>query len=537
MPLMIAVDLGSHAAKVTTYRTSGRRASLEDRFSYPVPQNGGIPSLEARLAALEALLDEHNGWTGGSASIGLVMPGSEVSFRRLTLPFTDKAKVEQTLPFEVEEQVPFEMEDMQLGWRSTKVGEKSEVMAVLATRAVLDGYLEAFKEAGIEPRSVVPDGELYAEYGAYEQVIAVIDIGHTRTNVALVQEGRVRASRAINVGGYNFTLAIQRALGCEWSHAEAVKHGQIADDDATQGAAVARSGYATLPPAAKQAVDGAIGQLLAEIRSTLIRFEDTLGVEVQGIRLCGGSARIPELWSYLSTDLGLEVSPAEDPEVGDAVVPTHPTADAMARLLAGTGDARPVELRNGDYAFSGGVNTLRAILTYGTAGAVFFAIAAVGIFVYQYVDLINQRSEVNERINAVVLETFPQIPPDQLDSRDKAEALMVEFTMDTVRMSETLPPANPEKPVKVDLLHQLVKSLPPHEQVPIELNNLELMEGAITFEGETDGFAQSQQIGDTLTGTTLFSRANKDQENRTSQGKVKFKFSIPLGDEEEKKEG
>lgn len=542
MPLMIAVDLGSHAVKVTTYRTSGRRASLEDRFSYPVPQNGAIPSLEARLAALEALIDEHNGWVGGSASIGFVMPGSEVSFRSLLLPFTDKAKVEQTLPFEVEEQVPFEMEDMQLGWRSSKRategGEKSEVMAVLASKAVLDGYLAALKDAGMEPRSVVPDGELYAEYGAPGRAVAVIDIGHTRTNVALVDDGRVRSSRAINVGGYNFTLAIQRALNCEWGHAEAVKHGQIAAaDEVTQSTNAPRSGYATLAPAAKQAVDGAIGQLLAEIRSTLIRFEDTLGVDIQQVRLCGGSARIPELWSYLSTDLGIEVVPAEDPEQGGAVVPTHATADAMARLLAGTSEVKPVDLRTGDYAFSGGVNTLRAILTYGTAGAMFFAVAAIGIFIYQYVDLLDQRAEVNERINAVVLETFPEIPPSQLDSRDKAEALMVEFTMDTVRMTETLPPANPEKPEKIDLLHQLVKALPPHAEVPVELTSLELMEGAITFEGETDGFAQSQQIGDTLAGSTLFSRANKDQENRTSQGKVKFKFSIPLGPEEVKKEG
>lgn len=533
MPLMIAVDLGSHAVKVSTYRTSGRRASLEDRFSYPVPQNGGIPSLEARLAALEALIDDHSGWAGGSASIGFVMPGSEVSFRRMKMPFADRAKLEQTLPFEVEEQVPFDMEDVQLGWRSTKEGEGSEVMAVVTMRTVLESYLEALGEVGMEPRSVVPDGELYAEYGRVGEVVAVVDIGHTRTNVALVHDGRVRASRAINVGGYNFTHAIQQALDCEWSHAEAVKHGQIADADVTEGA-TRRSGYGTLAPAAKQAVDGAIGQLLAEIRSTLIRFEDTLGVEVEGIRLCGGSARIPELWSYLSTDLGLEVTPALDPEDGNSVVPTHATSDALARMLAGVGDLKPVDLRTGEYAFSGGVNTLRAILTYGTAGAVFFAMAAVGIFVYQYVDLMGQRAEVNERINAVVLETFPQIPPDQLNSRDKAEALMVEFTMDTVRKTETLPPANPEKPEKTALLYELVKALPPHGEVPVELSNLELMENVITFEGETDGFAQSQQIGDTLAANAKFSTASKDQENRTSQGKVKFKFSIPLGAPEEK---
>lgn len=533
MPLMIAVDLGSHAVKVTTYRTSGRRVALEDRLSFPVPQNGTPPTLASRLTALEALMDEHQGWTGGSASIGFVMPGSEVSFRPMRLPFTDRAKVDQTLPFAIEEEVPFDMANMQLGYRVEKRGESSEVMAALTVRKVLDGYLAAFKELGMDPRSVVPDGELYADYGGADEVVAVVDIGHTRTNVALVDHGRVRACRAISVGGHSFTSAIQSAMQCEWSQAEAIKHGQIADNDATEGAQK-RSGYANLQPAARQAVDAAIGQLLAEIRSSLIRFEDSLGAEVQAVRLCGGSARIPELWNYLSTDLGIPVTAAVDPEGGGTVIPTHATADAMGRLLAGQGDLKPIELRTGSYAFQGGGNTLRAVLTYGTAGAVFFAMAAFGIFVYQYVDLLAQRADVNERINAVVLETFPEIPPDQLDSRDKAEALMVGFTMDTIRTTETLPPANPEKPEKTDLLAQLIKALPPHEEVAVDLTNLDLLHNVISFEGETEGFAQSAKIEETLVAVDSFSRTTKDSESRTPQGRVKFKFSIPLGKDEEK---
>ncbi|MCB9669504.1 MAG: pilus assembly protein PilM [Alphaproteobacteria bacterium] len=528
MPLLIAVDLGSHAAKVTTFRSAGRKAELEDRFSYPVPQAGGVPTLEARLAALQALLDDNPGWAGGAATIGVVLPGSDAAFRPMEMPFTDRAQVEKTLPFAIEGEVPYDLDDMVLGWRSEKVGEKSRVMSVLTRRERVVELVEAMKGLGMDPRTVVADGELFAEYGG-EGTVAVVDIGHTHTVVSVVVDGEVRASRAINVGGHAFTTAIQRALECDWSHAEALKHGQIVDADATDGGQT-RSGYAGLPAPAKAAMDGAIGQLLAEIRSTLIRFEDTLSLDVTRIAVCGGSSRIPELRGYLATDLGLPVDPVEDRD-GEPVPAPQAASHALGRTLAGLSTFRPVDLRVGELAFTGGTNMMRAVLTYGAVAGTFFAVAAVVIFAIQYTKLLSERSELNARINQVVMETIPEVTEDQLTTRDKAEAIMTAFTADLVEKSELLPPANPEKPEIIDRLFKLTAALPPHAEVPIELSSLELLGELITFEGETDGFAQSSSIETALKGSDPFKRASKDNESRTTKGKVKFKFSIPLGPE------
>ncbi|MEZ4322769.1 MAG: type II secretion system protein GspL [Myxococcota bacterium] len=533
MPLLIGVDLGSHAVKVTTYRSTGRRVELENRFSYPVPQNGGVPALTTKMAALEALLDDNPGWS--SATVGLVMQGEEVSFRPMTLPFTDRAQVEKTLPFAIEGEVPFDLDDMVLGWRMVKAGESSRVMTVLSRTDVLQRTLEQLAERGVDPRNVVPDGELLGLY-APTGTVAVIDVGHLHTTVAVVVEGEVRACRAVNVGGWNFTKAIQNALQCEWAHAEALKHGQIEDDEATHGGAP-RSGYASLPPAAKAAVDGPMGQLLAEVRSTLIRFEDELKLDLGAIHVCGGGSRIPELVEYLRGDLGLPVETCVDPD-GEEVPAVHAASHAMARYVAGLSDAPHVELRVGDLVYTGGVNTLRAVLTYGTAGAAFFAVAAIAIFAFQYVSLLGELSEVNARVAKVVTETFPEVPESQVDSGTKAVAIMTEFTQDTVRRSEALPPANPGAPRTIDRLYQLLAAFPPHEEVPIELTSLDVLPELIVFEGETDGFAQSAKIEESLQSSAKFKGANKDSENRTTQGKVKFKFSVPLdGSASEEEEG
>lgn len=527
MPLLIAIDLGSHAVKATTYRSAGRRVEFEDRFSYPVPQAGPAPTLPARLAALQALIDDNPGWIGATATVALVMPGSQVAFRPMVLPFTDKAQIEKTLPFAIEGEVPYDLDDMVLGWRVGSTDDKARVMSVLARRDTLSEYLEKLAEMGLDPRSVVPDGELYIEY-ADEGATAVVDVGHTHTIVSVVVDGEMRGSRAINVGGYAFTAAIQGALECDWEHAEALKHGRRAEGEGPGGQ---QSGYAALQEPARKAMDAAIGQLLAEVRSTLIRFEDDLEVEIDRVRLTGGSSRIPELWEYMHTDLGLPVEPCVDRE-GERVPEDHGASHALARMLGGLAPTKPVDLRVDDFAFTGGTNVTRAVLTYGAVAGVFFAVAAVVIFGIQYTKLLSERAELTERINQVVMETLPEVTPDQLDNRDKAAAILTAFTGDLEDRSAMLPPANPERPETVHRLNTLTAALPPHAEVPVTLTNLDILSELITFEGETDGFAQSAKIEEKLQASEPFKRATKDSESRTRDGKVKFKFSIPLGDAE-----
>lgn len=533
MPLLIAVDLGSHAVKVSTWRTAGRGIERVGRFTTPVPQGGTPPSLASKLVALDALLEDNPSWTGSAAILGVSIGAHEVVFRPMEMPFADRAQVEQTLPFAIEGEVPFDLDEMTLAWRFTRIGERSRVMAALTRRENLRGLLDALKQRKVDPRDVVPDGELLGAYGRPGQSVAVIDVGHTHTVVAVVIDGEVRACRAIDVGGFAFTRAIQTALGCEWEQAEALKHGQrgarpVGDDDETDPGGRARSGYASLPEAARAAVDGAIGQLLAEIRSTLIRFEDTMQLDVSEVRLCGGGARIPELRGYLAQDLGLPVDRVEDPD-GEKVPGPFAASHALARSLAGLAAVRPIDLRVGDLAFRGGVNVLRAVLTYGGAGAAFFAIAAVVIFTVQYISLLREASDVNARVVSVVTDTFPDVDPATIAQPSDGLLVMARRTAETVKRSEALPPATPGKPPTVDTLYALVGVLPPHEQVPVELVNLDLLPELIMFEGETSGFAQSAQIEEALKASDRFQSGNKDSESRTTDNKVKFKFSIPLG--------
>jgi len=244
MPRLIAVDIGSHAVKVATYRINGREVNLEDRHHQPVPQGGSAPLFEQRLAALDALLDDvPEIKPTGTDLVLLAFPSSMAAFRPVTMPFTDPAQIENTLPFTVESEVPFDLDDMVLGWRIAEQDLQSHIVTVLAKRDDVREWLDALQERGLDPASVHVDADLYGPWGRLRAptspgldsdeapstpLAAVLDIGHLHTTISVVKDGTVRSCRSISVGGWAFTQAIVQATGCSWEEAEALKHGEAA---------------------------------------------------------------------------------------------------------------------------------------------------------------------------------------------------------------------------------------------------------------------------------------------------------------------
>ena len=540
MPRLIAIDLGSHSVKVSTYRTAGRKYVFEERYSVRVQQDGMAPILAARLGALDDLLEEHPILVArGSDVVAAVLPGEYASFHRLTLPFTDRAQVDKTLSFAVEAEVPFDLDDMVMGSRVLKVTDKTEVLTCLVRHDALVSWVEQLADRGLDPAGVYVDGEIVGHWGSGQgpvpagqvhPAVAVIDIGHAHTVVGIVSENRVQHCRTINVGGYAFTRAIQLALNCDWDEAESRKHGAFDDAEATDPGRPRQdaSGYSQLPLPARQAMDGAIGLLLAEIRSTLIKAEDTLNIDIQQVRLVGGGSRIPEIWDYLATDLAISVVRAQDPD-GEVVPATFAMTHAVAMEVAGQSPVEAIDLRIGDLTYRGGTDVLRAAMTYGSAGLAFFSLAAVVMFAVQYRSLMVEHSAASDQLVEIVTSAVPEIPADMITDGATAVALMAESTEDTVRRSQMLGDGTAGVPPMIDMLAKLTEAFPPNESTKVEVSGLTITSASIKFDAETDGFASSATVEQHLQATPLFKLATKGEEKKLPNGRIRFPITIPLG--------
>ena len=518
MPSLIAIDLGSHAVKVAALRRTGRTYELEDQVTQLVPQSEDeSPDLGARLAALDVLLAENPSWQTPGAEKVLVWPSSQAVFRRLLLPFTDKAQVEQTLPFTVEGEVPHDLDEMVMASRvmSVKEGEGTEVCVVLASEEAVGEVLNALATRKLDPSRVMLDADVlaFAAPRRDTSLVAVVDVGHTHTAVSVVLNGRMELSRSIDVGGRDLTLALAEASNRSYSDAEDVKNGSKPESW-------------TAPM--RDAVNGKAALLLAELRAFLITAEDQLHMEVDEVRLSGGGARYAPLAGFLQSDLQVPVRWAQNPETGGDLPNEHAAAQSAAWTAAGSSAVTPIDLRVGALSYRGGRDFLMMGGLFLVLAVVFLTVASLGIFVVRYTQMGSELAEVESLIVASVTDTYPSAEPSSLTSAFSDLNNLVVATEDRARVMGS----GGGEPPTVQLLAELTQNRPPHTEVTINADVITISPKMITMKAETTDYTSAAKIEERLKDHHRFQRAEKSDE-RKKRDTIEFTITIPLdaGDE------
>ncbi len=508
---IVAIDLGGHTVKATVFSGNRRTWMLEERAEQAVPQDGtASPSLAARLAALQELIRSRPQWAKGGANVALAWPSEMATIHRITLPFTDRVQVEKTLPFAVEAEVPFDLDTMVMGSRIKARQSDTEALVAFTKKEPLRNTLEILANAGLEPRHVFVEADLVARFASKEKLAAVVDVGHGHTIVSVVNEGRVVVARAVNVAGRDFTAAIATAFQCDFAAAEAIKHG------------------ATPVPAdqLRAALDAPIGLLLAEVRSTLIAAEDVLGREIDEVRVTGGGARLEGLMGFFAHDLGIPVDWLYD-DGGDAVPLGWAVPDGMAYKLTGQGVAADdIDLRSGDLAWRGGFDALRAVLLYGAPLVAFMSITFVVVSLMQWRTLNNELADVDERIKETVTSLLPDVDPALVRDGTTAKSLLDERSKEVMARAEILDRTD-NTPPTVEKLKALTEAFPPPEQTRVEVSQLTITPENISFDAETDGYASSSAVEESVKKVPRFDQAAKGNEKKNRE-KVTFTMTIPL---------
>jgi general secretion pathway protein L len=537
MARLIAIDLGAYSVKVTSLTGSGTVHELEGHYHQRVPLGeDGRSSKEDRLASLDLLLRQHGDWMSVSRIVELILDSSELSHHHLQLPFDDATQIEQTLPFAVESEVPYDLDDYVLGWRKT--ASAGEVAVVLSKQDPLEVLLKGLESRAMDPRAVRCDGEMLARYATDpEHVTAVIDVGHEHTTIGIGRAGVSLWVCSIDTAGAAFTRAIQGALDCEWGEAEALKHGDeeqtVSEESPVVDYEVTDPSFGTrLPSKAREPLNNVLGLFLAEVRASLIRAEDQLGVGIDDVVLSGDGSRIPELRTHLEQDLGVPLRGAHDAE-GMPVRPSFAASSALAWRMSDDSASETVDLRVGDLAYQGGMDLTRAIMTYGGAGVGFFLAAVVMMFAWQYRVLSQEYAAVEANIEAALITADPAY--DGLIGGMDSTMMASEFASLVAAASEEaeLLGDSTEIPETVDLVYRVTKAFPAHPTVKVNIDELDVNPGAIRLQGATDGFTQVDAIADSLRAGGQFTKVTQDPGQRNSKGFLNFTINIDRSTDDE----
>jgi general secretion pathway protein L len=357
MPRVLGLDLGSHSLKGVLLESTGRGMSV---LRYAETRRADDAPLDETLAVFLA----ENAWAPDQVVVAL--PGPSVATHVFTLPFTDAKRIAATLPFEVEGELPFELSQVVFDHQVTRRrANATDLVVGLVRREELAELLRILGARGLDPRVVTHPAIAYQNLFlaaperfevAPDAAIAVIDIGHARTSIAVGRpaEGLLFA-RTFPGGGRDLT----RALAAEFQVPPAEAEGWKERD----GSLVPGGGAEH--ERARAALLRALGPLVREARATLKAASGREHLPVARLLLAGGTARLPGLTDHLGAELAQPTDVLLLPPVAASVLPPEVqprAAEAYALALRGTmshARAPRFNLRQGEFAFRGHVDYLR----------------------------------------------------------------------------------------------------------------------------------------------------------------------------------
>ncbi len=88
--------------------------------------------------------------TAGATGILSVSP-SDVTYRNVTVPFKERRKISQTLPFELESTLPGAIEELVIDFDIVRKSDYSDVLAAAVKTDIVETLVEAAKSMGIRP--------------------------------------------------------------------------------------------------------------------------------------------------------------------------------------------------------------------------------------------------------------------------------------------------------------------------------------------------------------------------------------------------
>jgi type IV pilus assembly protein PilM len=505
---VLGLDLGSHSVKAVELQQGLRGVQAVHVRSVRREDDLPLPAVVERLVSVHRLSTDH---------VVTAVRGDRVSVRRLTLPFSERRRLAQAVPFEVQDALPFDLEDVVLDWHLLHAERnRAEVVAAIAQRGAVSELIAALHEAGCDPRTVEAEGLVLANLrGAFDlpgnRLIA--DVGHTKTTFCALSEAGPVAARSFQVAGAALTQAIAEDRGLSLANAEREKleHGVF---DPVLGRVLPKS-----------------SAVIDEIAGEMVRFvaalEGALPGGIPEVTLVGGSAQMDRIDELLSERTGLSVARIGLPreEIGPGLVAGgSPVLHAPAIALALRGTARAVtdfNFRQDEFARRLDLSRYRRDFGATAVLAGIVLVLALVSFATRAALESSGAGDAEERIAEVFAEAFPgEAPPE-----DPVRALREAVRAAQAR-AEFLGVYSGNRSA-LDLLQEI------SARVPAELD---LVFEELSIDGQTirirviaQSFEAADRLGAELAKFPLFSQASIGAiETDRVTGSKKFNVTISL---------
>lgn len=344
----IGLDLGSSCVRAAVVKISLRNREIVKLDQEPVAlDETGASTQEAILEAASRLMKRLD---MEGVSIHCAIPGESASVRKVNLPVSATRRLDQVLRFELDEVLPYDIEDAVFDYVETE--RNNEEISLLTATALTEQVvtlIDGLAEHDISPREIGINSFSYLNriFTGHDtdEVTAFVDIGHTRTNIAILDRTEPTIRTALR-GGRQLTQKLAEAGGAEFHRAEAYKK---------EYGLTGRVG---------EVLQNSLKPFVREIQQTFKGHLAAGGRPVSNVKLCGGGSLLVGLADHLSRELDVpvEVFDVPAPSVLKPTDDVRATTYALAYTLALREEvprAKRIDVRRGGLAFKGNIDLLK----------------------------------------------------------------------------------------------------------------------------------------------------------------------------------
>jgi len=470
----LALDVAAGRLRVALVERTLRTSRILGLYATPEGCDDGDLA-----TAFRALTTEHElRWD----EVITALPGDRVTHRILTLPFRDRKRLDQTVPFELETQLPFDLDESIIDYQLVGTsGTDAVVFAALAPKAAVRDHLAKLAAAGIDPR-VIDLAPLAAlnllRLARHEQdgSLALLTLEANSTAIALLRAGRLVGLRTIG-----------RGIGS-------------ADD---------------------------FDPVIRDVRWSLLALAGDGDLESLVLWVGGEQAHLPGVVPALEAGLGIAPRGLDALAIGGVPVPLRRDQAAFATplglALRESGDqAFGVDFRRGEFAY----HREREALWRAFAGTGILALAALLLMVASFVleghQLEARRDAVRAEIRSLFTDALPQV--SKIVSEKAQLAAEITALEKERQLYGGLAPSTPRV---IDLLRALTDGVPP--DVTLDLEELSVDGETMRIRGSTPSYEGVEAVKRSLAAQTVFRDIQaKDVRTSVDGQRVDFRVSLAI---------
>lgn len=542
---IFTIDLGAWSVKLAVASPGIRGATLLQVVERLVPPGDEPAEVRAR-AVLAAMVDELR-LRGEQGYIGVY--GDQVFTQVLEFGFKNlrRSELDKAVGGELEGVVPVDLEDMVYTFEPLptappiappgggeaargRIAPPTEGMRVLTyamQRDRAEQLIGLGRTCGYEPRGVLACGgaavRLVERTPSLTRArtdgaaVAVIDIGHDRTDIVVVCNNKAVFSRSIARAGKQVTEAVSRHWRLSWEDAERAKH--------SDGFVASTAEPATSEAWSKihQVLIGELQPFARDLRQTLAACRARTGFTATAALLVGGGSRLRGIGSFLSEQLGI---PAWQLTGDDAAalaglrlageagsLPLDSAAMTIGMAYDAAGGHPHFDLRSGSLAVKMDLSFLRAkAVPLGAAALAIAAFAAASA----YADLYRLR-----KAEATLSKRLAQDSADHFGQSKSADAILSSPSATTGAVASPLPAMS-----AYDILLELSAKVPAKEKITLDIARLDITDQKVDLEGTVKSAEELDLLHGELKTIKCFKDVTRGATTTGEGGVKKFKFTI-----------